>query len=237
MASTFQISSTKNLISLYRHTRKLKEYTESELNYLGKKMIVWCKFLGITNVPDPDLQKMLIAFIKKNYSDLSIEEIEAAIEMGLKNELDINMEPYNSFDAVYISAILNAYKLKRDKIRSKANRAEDKEERDKQYDAPSKTDTEQHWEDIVNWCKEKKKFPFGADWSGLFKMLEENGAIKMTDDEKKEVSKGILSERIDKINKGSLEGFPRGNLKKDDQHRRDCCERVVKDYLTKKYIQ
>ena len=73
----------------------------------------WRWSVGISaNQDEDDLAKelsMLFVFIKENFSNLTIKEIDLAINLSLTNKLNCDVNAYNSFSPLYVSRILNAY--------------------------------------------------------------------------------------------------------------------------------
>lgn len=74
----------------------------------------WREMLGIVTKPTESEKEMCLIHLKRSYSDLSIEDIRTAVQYALEGVLDVDFIAYNSFSPLYISKILNAYKLYRD---------------------------------------------------------------------------------------------------------------------------
>lgn len=74
------------------------------LDLVGK----WMFYVGQINV-SADGMIILVQFIQENYSHLSADDIELAINLSLKGKLDCDIRTYGQFSPMYISTILNAY--------------------------------------------------------------------------------------------------------------------------------
>ena len=70
----------------------------------------WCKFLGIKEAPDQEDMKMILFFMKKNYGELTLDEIVNAFNLAVAHKLSVDPNHYQNFSPLYVSGILNAYK-------------------------------------------------------------------------------------------------------------------------------
>ena len=65
---------------------------------------------GFEKMPDKLQDTVLINFINKNFSDLTLEDIKLAFELGISGETGVNMKHYHNFNAIYFADVINAYK-------------------------------------------------------------------------------------------------------------------------------
>ena len=55
-------------------------------------------------------------FIRENFNELNLVDIDQAINLSLKGDLEVDVEHYQNFTPLYISKILKAYKEYRGKV-------------------------------------------------------------------------------------------------------------------------
>ena len=109
-------------------------------NKLEEHIYIWCKFLGVKDM-DEDNAQMLVAYLKESYKDFSIQEISHALMIGLQGRLNIDMEHYQNFSPIYLSKILNAYKIYRNKLIIKYRKEKEEYFDKKNKKIPSKKET------------------------------------------------------------------------------------------------
>jgi hypothetical protein len=83
----------------------------SLIDVLGKWR--WMSGVSSNNQDEDDVAKELVLlskFVLSNYNNLTIEEINLAIDLSLTDKLDCDVRTYNTFSPMYVSRILNAYK-------------------------------------------------------------------------------------------------------------------------------
>ena len=76
------------------------------MELLGK----WRYYVGIKQDPTPEEFVIISKFIRNNFSDLTLEEIDLAIELSVMGKLNIDNIAYNQFSVLYVTNILNSYK-------------------------------------------------------------------------------------------------------------------------------
>ena len=89
---------------------KLKDLPENGWQKVYTILLKWCKFLGIKEVPDREDMKMILFFMKKEFGDLTLDEVVNAFNLGVARKLDIDPNHYQNFSPLYVGGILNAYK-------------------------------------------------------------------------------------------------------------------------------
>ena len=100
---------TKKIISA-SFKEKLKDLPENGWQRVYTILMKWCKFLGIKEVPDQEDMKMILFFMKKNYGELTLDEIVNAFNLAVAHKLNVDPNHYQNFSPLYVSGILNAYK-------------------------------------------------------------------------------------------------------------------------------
>jgi hypothetical protein len=108
-----------NSLNLTKETRgivsaafkdKLRDLPESGWQSVYTILMKWCKFLGIKEVPDQEDMKMNLFFMKKNFGELTLDEIVNAFNLAVARKLNVDPNHYQNFSPLYISGILTAYK-------------------------------------------------------------------------------------------------------------------------------
>lgn len=111
---------TDNKIKIYEAYRSLKRIrdfnTNDELKPLIDLVGKWRYYIGIREELSQEELFMNITFIRENFNELNLVDINQAINLSLKGDLDIDAEHYQNFTPLYISKILKAYKEYRGKV-------------------------------------------------------------------------------------------------------------------------
>jgi hypothetical protein len=123
-----------NKIKIYEAYRGLKKIRDFKSNDDLKPLIdlvgKWRYYIGIKEELSQEELFMNLNFIRENFSELNIVDINQAIDLSIKGDLDVDVEHYQSFTPLYISRILKSYKEYRNKvifaIREKVNKIESK---------------------------------------------------------------------------------------------------------------
>jgi hypothetical protein len=85
-------------------------YLDSLMDILAKWR--WMSGINTNNQSEDDIAKELALigkFIISEYSNVTLEEINLAINLSLTNKLDCDVRTFNTFSPMYVSRILNAY--------------------------------------------------------------------------------------------------------------------------------
>lgn len=123
---------TDNKIKIYEAYRGLKKIRDFKSNDDLKPLIdlvgKWRYYIGIKEELSQEELFMNLNFIRENFSELNLVDINQAIDLSIKGDLDVEVEHYQSFTPLYISRILKSYKEYRNKvifaIREKVNKIE-----------------------------------------------------------------------------------------------------------------
>jgi hypothetical protein len=121
-----------NKIKIYEAYRGLKKIRDFKSNDDLKPLIdlvgKWRFYIGIKEELSQEELFMNLNFIRENFSELNLVDINQAIDLSIKGDLDVEVEHYQSFTPLYISRILKSYKEYRNKvifaIREKVNKIE-----------------------------------------------------------------------------------------------------------------
>ena len=76
------------------------------MELLGK----WRYYVGIKQDPTPEEFIIISKFIRGNFGELTLEEIDLSIELSVMGKLNIDNVAYNQFSVLYVVNILNSYK-------------------------------------------------------------------------------------------------------------------------------
>ncbi len=89
-------------------------------------ILVLMKFVGIRpeNYPDRITRSLLEAYMRKNIM-LTHDEMLLAFEWAVNGTLEVNTDHYQSFDALYLQRIINAYLRKRAELLKPAKKTKD----------------------------------------------------------------------------------------------------------------
>lgn len=155
----------------------LVRINESEDSSIKQNLLYAIQLVGVDagRVNKDDIE-FIVNFLKTNFKFFKIENIRKAFELGVKGELDMDMNHYQNFNVMYISNVLQAY-----------NRWEmkhpPKPEPKPQLPIPEDT-PKQAFDFIEKIFNETGVEPLLANWNLAFKHAEETGLIKLTTDEK-----------------------------------------------------
>jgi len=104
-----------NKIKIYQAYYSLKRIKQFKSNDELKPLIdligKWRFYIGVKEELTQEELFMNINFIKDNFSELNLMDIDQAINLSIKGDLDVDVEHYQSFTPLYISRILKAYKI------------------------------------------------------------------------------------------------------------------------------
>lgn len=87
--------------------RKVSQLSKDEMGKLVELLARWRFFVGIKNTTPEELI-LLSNFIHKEYGQLTLEDIDLAINLSIVGKLDVDAKCY-SFSPQYAAFILNAY--------------------------------------------------------------------------------------------------------------------------------
>jgi len=175
----------KKYIPLHFEHKKIKNFNEEDYKNLYKYLVKLCQISGVQK-PENEALKSVIVFLKETYSDFSKNEIETAFNMAFSYQLEISdLNNYGTLNVIWISKILNAYKLKRDRalIEFEKKRRELEFEKS-QEKTQAEIDEFMRKACMENFDKYKLTKDFSDMGSSIFNTLSRFGLIKLTDEEK-----------------------------------------------------
>ena len=100
-------SNKLKIYQAYYSMNKIKDFkTNNDLKPLIELVGKWRYFIGIKEELSKEELFMNINFIRENFNELNLVDIDQAINLSIKGEFDIDIEHYQSFTPLYISKIL-----------------------------------------------------------------------------------------------------------------------------------
>ena len=94
---------------------------------LSEKLPKLAIICGIREPITDEINTFTVKFLKENYKDLSIEEIELAFTKYIKGDLSEGINPFGIFSPKFISDVLKDYRRLRNKEITLYNRQQDEE--------------------------------------------------------------------------------------------------------------
>jgi hypothetical protein len=144
--------------------------------------------------PTTEVKAMLLNHIVNSYANLTINEIKKAFEMGIKGEIEVDMNHYQTFSPMYFSSVVNAYIEYRKKIVAQINR--ERVEQQAVRNEPTEQEKQENnnrflfnfiYTPYLEYCK-RGVLDFGiVPISHIFLTLEDLKIINVTNKEKKEL--------------------------------------------------
>jgi len=97
------------------YDRKISSFFEAEdknvqFQNLHKLIVKWSVLCGVKPLPLDEEIRLFVEYIAEHFYRLSLLEIDNAFNLATSGTLNVNAEHYQSFNVIYISKIINAYK-------------------------------------------------------------------------------------------------------------------------------
>ena len=188
MISQTLLPENKKYIPLHFEHKKIKNFNEGDYKNLYIYLVKLCEISGVTK-PSGEVLKSIVIFLKETYGDFSQKEIETAFSMAFSFKLDLDdISNYGNINVIWISKILNAYKIKRDKALieyEKKRRAIDFEKSQEK----SKEEIEKYMSQAVisNFEKYKETKKFSDLGNSIFNFASRIKILTLTDKEKQQL--------------------------------------------------
>lgn len=171
----------------------LTRITETDDLNLKQNILYAIQLVGVDTgrVSKQDVE-FIINFLKTNFKFFKTENIRTAFELGVKGELDIEMNHYQNFNTMYVSNVLQAFKRWEMKNPPKP-------EPKPQLPIPEDT-PKQAFDFIEKIFNETGKEPLLANWNLAFKHAEETKLIVLTNEEKTMFQENVRFEIEEEMN-------------------------------------
>ena len=121
-STNLTISNRDKVVNLYQAslTREDKQILSIYINdkkQIAKFLLELSYYLGIKEPPNNTTLKLIIDFLADTYPTYTLQDIKLAFDLVLKGVLNgVDIKHYQSFDIIYITSILNEYKMYRNKF-------------------------------------------------------------------------------------------------------------------------
>lgn len=103
-------SDTEKDLYLAQYEKKIAHFqSNEEVNNLLKVVTTWRIHLGIREEASKEENILNVNFIRENYKNFTLADIELAYKYALTGKLDVDAEAYGKFSPLYIAKVLNAY--------------------------------------------------------------------------------------------------------------------------------
>ena len=97
-------------VYLAQYEKKIAHFqTNTEVNDLLKVVTTWRLHLGIREDASKEENIMNVNFIRENYKQFTLKDIELAYKYAMVGKLNVDAEAYGKFSPLYIAKVLNAY--------------------------------------------------------------------------------------------------------------------------------
>lgn len=101
---------TEKAIYLAQHDKKIGQFqSNNEVNELLKVVTTWRLHLGIREDATKEENILNVNFIRENYKNFTLQDVELAYKYSLVGKLNVDAEAYGKFSPLYIAKVLNAY--------------------------------------------------------------------------------------------------------------------------------
>lgn len=101
---------TEKDIYIAQYEKKITHFqSNNEVNELLKVVTTWRLHLGIREDATKEENVLNVNFIRENYRQYTLKDIELAYKYAMVGKLNVDAEAYGKFSPMYISKILNAY--------------------------------------------------------------------------------------------------------------------------------
>lgn len=101
-------------VKIFEAYYKMKRISQFQSNDEVKPLIdivgKWRFFIGVKEELTQEELFMNVTFIRENFGELNLLDINEAMNLSIKGVLNVDVEHYQAFTPLYISKILNAYK-------------------------------------------------------------------------------------------------------------------------------
>lgn len=169
------------IFEAYHNEKRIGDFSSNEdlkplIDLVGK----WRYYIGVKEDLSKEEIFINVTFIRENFGELNLVDINEAIRLSLKGDLDTDVEHYQNFTPIYISKILLAYKkyrsdlvvTVRQKITQRHNQLLSRVSNDERVDIAKK-----NLQSMYENRNEKSFYDYG---SVVYDFIRKNKLIKLT---------------------------------------------------------
>ena len=244
---TTTISEGNKLAALFQFQSYAEMWKKDDSNttimQVKLTLLAVIKKIGITNLPDENLLGEFAKYILRYYADFNSKEILYAFELYSSQRLSVPefKTPFNSFNTVLISIVLNAYRdIRNKKIREAAK----KEEQEKEEKLMNMSEEEMKeyaakmYQITIDYIREYKKMSVYANWLACYAHLKNKKLLSLLSQKEQDsyiqrAYKEAESRDLNKIASGrEFDARELQNLKNNQNALFDACRELrVRDHF------
>lgn len=230
-------SNEQRVIMSHRSNKKIREYDHGDFNELTKRLYAISKGLGVRTTPSVESTTLTLETLKNQFGDFSMQEIAISFELAFGGKLDVDVTNYDSFNVIYLTNILNAYRPYRAKIIKRdadLKLNQEKENQMKVIDEPVENKEKRLCESLIKIVEQEGKLPLAWDWEPVFFHLERIGELNDTSAQKEKFKAKVMKSLADQAkieDKESLRNMINDTLSKPNSLKYECRKRRVQEYL------
>lgn len=189
---------------------RIKEAPEEKLNEALAYAIMIIGF----NLDNLDKAQMVILkdFLRSSFPMFKIDNFKEAFRLGAAGKLSVSLKHYNSFSAVYISDVLNAYS-KHEQTQNLLPKPADNKALDYNKKEFSDYENKKAYDFIVGICKKENKIPRIANWVEAYFYMEKTKLIDMDNDAKEMFMENVIYDIKAEIRQRKHDNIDSRNLK------------------------
>lgn len=187
--------SEKRIVMSHKSLKKIREYDLGDFNELTRRLYAISRGFGVRMEPSVEMVTLMLETLKNQFADFSMQEIAIAFEFSLGGKIDVETNTYDSFNVVYLTNVLKAYREYRIKIIKKdlqINANKQQEEKIKTIEMPVEEKQKRLYLGILKIVETERKIPLTWDWEAVFFHLERIGELCDSNKEKTQFMDGII---------------------------------------------
>lgn len=133
------ISKNDNQVLYYILNKPLpfRLYQQKDKQDLGTFLVGIIKVIGIKEQPQSHI-RYIVNLLVEEFPNFSMQELNKALRMAMSGKLDVDNNHYQNLTPMYLTAIINAYKIHRGQVYKRYKQEQDKIEREKPDIKPTK---------------------------------------------------------------------------------------------------
>lgn len=131
IAKNFNSIDNEVLSCILNKPKPFRLFNEKDEIDLGVSIVKIIYMIGVKDLPTEDFRDFLVKTLCKNFPNFTLTEFSKAFVFASTGKLtDVDVKHYQSFDLIYVSSILNAYKKYRSGVFKKYQMIKDRNRRE-----------------------------------------------------------------------------------------------------------
>jgi len=186
------------------HQPKIRNIESDEPIKMVLRYVFTLIGLKAENIPNEIQKSVLINYIQNDLKQYSVDDIKIAFHLLLKNELDCDPNHYQSFSALYLSNVMNAYQKHRmEAIREFQKQQNEMNQKQLENELTDQEKLERHQRFVRNCIIQPFKFYLKTDQitfgmiphSVIYESLTEKlNVFKLSDSDKNTIHKMAIEQ-------------------------------------------